>query len=257
MVILRVGALSRYLMLRMIYRTKFLTQRELDNVYCVEPLYYGWEYPTQMLVVVICFTYAAISPIILIFGALYFIAALMVYKKQVLYVYTPSYESGGDLFPLVCDRTILGLICGQLTFMGYIIVRGGNIGQVLSTLPLIYYTLWTMRYFRSHFINPSKSLSLELARELDVKIERIALSRQSSQHEYPLSQPFLEKHLLPQDSFKRNYYKQPVMTEAYGVPMFYRIERKDPLTESTRERISKNRWHMWNSNRDISLNEVV
>ena len=50
-VILRVGALSRYLILRLLHRTKFLTQRELDNVYIVEPLYYGWEYPTQMLVV--------------------------------------------------------------------------------------------------------------------------------------------------------------------------------------------------------------
>lgn len=50
-VILRVGALGRYLILRLLHRTKFLTQRELDNVYIVEPLYYGWEYPTQMLVV--------------------------------------------------------------------------------------------------------------------------------------------------------------------------------------------------------------
>ena len=108
-VILRVGALSRYLMLRIIHRTKYLTQRELDNVYTVEPLYYGWEYPTQMLVILICFTYATISPIILLFGAMYFFAALMVYKKQVLYVYTRHYESGGDLFPLVCDRTIVGV----------------------------------------------------------------------------------------------------------------------------------------------------
>ena len=132
MVILRVGALSRYLMLRLLYQTKFLTQRELESVYLVEPLYYGWEYPTQMLVIVICFTYACISPSILFFGALYFFTALMVYKKQVLYVYTPSYESGGDLFPLVCDRTILGLVCGQLTFMGYCGVRGGHIFQVSS-----------------------------------------------------------------------------------------------------------------------------
>jgi Uncharacterized integral membrane protein len=126
MVILRLGALSRYLLLRLITREQFLTQRELDQVYRAEPCLYGWEYPTQLLVIVICFTYACISPFILIFGALYFIGALMVYKKQVLYVYSPSYESGGSLFPLVCDRTIVGLICGQLTFMGYSIIRGGH-----------------------------------------------------------------------------------------------------------------------------------
>ena len=131
-IMLRPYALCRYLFLRILQSRKYMTQRELDNVYCLEPVYYGWEYPSQMLVIVICFTYATISPIILIFGAMYFLAALMVYKKQVLYVYTPFYESGGDLFPLVCDRTLTGLICGQLTFMGYSIVRGGHFFQVMT-----------------------------------------------------------------------------------------------------------------------------
>lgn len=50
-IILRPYALFRYLFLRMIQRKKYMTQRELDNVYCLEPVYYGWEYPSQMLVV--------------------------------------------------------------------------------------------------------------------------------------------------------------------------------------------------------------
>ena len=129
-VILRPYALFRFLFLRMIQTKKYMTQRELNKVYCLEPVYYGSEYPSQMLVIVICFTYACISPIILIFGALYFVTALMVYKKQILYVYTPFYESGGALFPVVIHRTITGLICGQLTFMGYSVVRGGYFLQV-------------------------------------------------------------------------------------------------------------------------------
>lgn len=82
MVILRIGALSRYLVLRSLHRTPYLTQRELEEVYRVEPIYYGYEYPTLLLVIVICFTYACISPVILIFGALYFSGALMVYKVR-------------------------------------------------------------------------------------------------------------------------------------------------------------------------------
>ena len=49
----------------------------------------------------------------------------MVYKKQVLYVVKPEYESGGSLFPMVIDRTITGLMAGQLTFIGYCVIRGG------------------------------------------------------------------------------------------------------------------------------------
>jgi hypothetical protein len=101
-----------------------LTQRELDEVYRPENVQYGWEFPTQLLVIIICFTYACICPIILPVGAIFFGMALMVYKKQLLYVYTPVYESGGALFPDVCQKTLGGLICGQLTFIGYTIIRG-------------------------------------------------------------------------------------------------------------------------------------
>jgi Calcium-dependent channel, 7TM region, putative phosphate len=47
----------------------------------------------------------------------------MVYKKQILYVYAPIYESGGTFFPDACDRTLFGLMCGQLTLIGYTTIR--------------------------------------------------------------------------------------------------------------------------------------
>ena len=84
------------------------------------------QYPTQLLVIVICFTYACISPVILPFGAAYFGFAYIIYKQQVMYVYTPRYESGGESFPLAMQRTLVGLICAQITFMGYVIIRRGR-----------------------------------------------------------------------------------------------------------------------------------
>ncbi len=74
------------------FNESFRTQRELDEMYKDQPLLYGCEYPTLLLVIIICFTYASITPIILPFGALYFFGALLVYKKQALYTYRPTYE---------------------------------------------------------------------------------------------------------------------------------------------------------------------
>lgn len=71
------------------------------------------------------FTYATISPIILPVGAFYFLAALLVYKKQLLLVFTPTYESGGIMFPTACRRTLIGLMCGQITLIGYTVLRMG------------------------------------------------------------------------------------------------------------------------------------
>lgn len=57
-IVLRVGALSRMLFLRGLFSKDKVTQREMDFVFRRENLLYGWEYPSQLLVIVICFTYA-------------------------------------------------------------------------------------------------------------------------------------------------------------------------------------------------------
>ena len=130
MVLLRIGALSRMIFLKSCFNKKRLTQRELNEVYRKQPIYYGWEYPTHFLVIIICFTYACISPLVLPVGSLYFFVALLVYKKQALYVYSPTYESGGKMFPQAVSKTLFALVISQLTFIGYTLIRKGTIRQV-------------------------------------------------------------------------------------------------------------------------------
>jgi len=167
----------------------------------------------------------------------------MVYKKQVLYVYTLSYESGGQLFPMVCDRTIVGLMCGQLTFMGYSIIRGGHY-QPLALAPLVYFSFWTMNYFKVHYAEPSNRLTLERAMELDGLVAKVELA----------SSPRRRKTasiLIPQDSFSSDHYKQAVLTEKHSEPLFYREDREDELTVEAREKLSGGlRANMWHTDRD-------
>jgi len=240
-IMLRCTALGRYLILRMIHRKRFLTQRDLDQVHRQEPVWYGWEYPNQLMVIAICFTYACISPIILIFGALFFFVSLMVYKKQVLYVYTPSYESGGALFPMVIDRTIVGLICGQITFIGYTYIRGGFY-QPLFLAPLVYISFWMMRYFDTRYGEPSKKLTLERAIELDEKIGTFSVSKRGVR---PASPGKRKNAIPPQIAFTSDYYRQPVLTEPPGEPLPYRSGRDDPMTIEARVQLSQNRVNMW------------
>ena len=122
-VMLRITQLLRQIALRVLFRQKLMTQRELDEVYKRDTLLGGWRYPDLLFVVVICFTYACISPVILPFGAMFFLVALIVYKKQVLLVYAPEHESGGTMFPSACVRVLMGLIGGQITLIGYTILR--------------------------------------------------------------------------------------------------------------------------------------
>lgn len=98
----------------------------------------------------IVFTYAVICPVILPFGLLYFVFSLVVYKKQILYVYQPVYESGGAMFPGVLQKTLFGLACGQLTLLGYLFT-GGSIVQAILLTPLPIATVWGMGYFNENY----------------------------------------------------------------------------------------------------------
>jgi len=199
--LLRISSLVRFTFLNLCFKQSLLTQRELSEVHKPQALLGGFEYPNQLLVIVICFTYACISPIILPVGALYFLIALIVYKKQILLLYVPDHESGGSMFPSACHRTLIGLICGQLTLIGYMILREAYY-QPFVLLPLPVFTTLVMRSFAQEYDNPSAQLSLERAKDLD-------------------------HNSMVRLQFTENLYRQPVLTEGKIEPSPYRI-RKNP-----------------------------
>lgn len=227
MIILRFGALSRMFMLRLVSNKAKLSQRELDAMYRQENVLYGWEFPTQLLVIVIVFTYAIICPVILPFGLLYFSGALVVYKKQILYVYSPVYESGGAMFPLAVQRTILGLVCAQITFVGYTLTRGCYY-QPLFLFPLPFITLYMMNHLQITYADPSERLSLERARECD-------RNKTATSH-----------------SFDIKSYRQPVLARRSDEPLTYRRnEPDDPETVAVRAQLRQiNRYQHAQANPD-------
>jgi len=268
MVFLRFGALSRMLLLRLMSSEAKLTQRELDSVYRLENVQYGWEFPTQLLVVVIVFTYAVICPVILPVGFVYFLGALIVYKKQVLYVYSPVYESGGAMFPMAVQRTLFGLVCSQLTLMGYLTTRGCRY-QVLFLTPLPFLTIFAMGYFHRTYAEPSTRLSLERAREYDrmcalretrdfgrgggdeaaapgaasmAGVGGTGATKQAaaSPHRMAVSDEEMDRALeARRREFDKGAYRQPVLTELAAEPMTYRRGVEDPETATVWEQLRR------------------
>jgi hypothetical protein len=59
-----------------------------------------------MMNYVMAMAYAAVSPLILPFGLLYFILLWPVWRYQMLYVYQRQYESGGQMWPFVAHKVV-------------------------------------------------------------------------------------------------------------------------------------------------------
>lgn len=225
---LRLAELFRRTILRILSSEKKLTQRELDAIYRPQHFFYGWEYPTQLFVIAICFTYAVISPIILPFGTVYFFFALLLYKKQILFVYTPKYESGGEHYPIAMDRTLVGLICGQFTFVGFVFLREGVKSlKYFAILPLPFLSMYMRMRFHWSYVKPCHNLSLERARGIDVEESEI-VSSEDGEVEHVTS------------SFNAHAYRQPVLTEGKGEPLPYRVGKTEKLRDEIAEVLSLN-----------------
>eukprot|EP00804_Cyclotella_cryptica_P010295 CCRYP_012233-RB/>CCRYP_012233-RB protein AED:0.36 eAED:0.36 QI:398/1/1/1/0.85/0.87/8/444/916 len=199
LILLRGGALLRTIFIRLCFRQKYLTPSEVDEALHPEnwsQILYGWEYPNLLLVIVICFTYSCISPVILPVGAAFFLGAWLVYKTQILTVYRPSYESGGTMFPMACHRTLIGLVCGQLTLIGYTVMREGFY-QALVMFPLPLIAIKMMNVFKNLYVAPGTCISIERAVELDAR-----------RNVYT--------------SFSPDVYRQPVLTEKMAEPQIPR-----------------------------------
>ena len=126
------------------------------------------------------------------------------------------YESGGAFFPPALQRTLFGLVCGQLTLIGYLLTRGFR-DSTLFLLPLPVATVWGMRYFDQHFAEPSKRLSLERAREYDRVSDMRAKSRYTREDDESSSGNDVRR-----SQFNKEIYRQPVLTQSSLVPKAYR-----------------------------------
>ncbi|KAL7568743.1 hypothetical protein ACA910_021736 [Epithemia clementina (nom. ined.)] len=239
MIFLRFGALFRMLILNLLARSELkVTQRELDWVYRLENVQYGWEFCTQLLVVVIVFTYAIICPIILPVGLLYFFGALVVYKKQVLYVYSPVFESGGSMFPFAVQRTLFGLVCSQMTLLGYTVTRGCYY-QPAALIPLPIITVLVMRYFHNTYVTPSTKLSLERARHYDRSLHFIGAHGSTSvlkEKDFDRTSLNIEER---RNAFHESTYRQPVLTEYPALPWMYRRGVEDSETVKVRKQLRR------------------
>lgn len=169
-----------------------------------------------------------ICPIILPFGAIYFVGSLMVYKKQALYVYIPLYESGGAMFPDVCSHMLFGLLCSQMTLLGYTVIRQ-CFYEPLMLMPLPFITIWVSRYFRHNFCDAARQLSLERAVERD-RVSDLKASLKKKRHESLGSPSFDERRI----AFDRKLYRQPVLTASVLEPMNYRRNQPDAITDEVK-----------------------
>ncbi|KAI8916091.1 hypothetical protein EDD86DRAFT_186350 [Gorgonomyces haynaldii] len=134
------------------------TPRELYELgVATSALNYGFIFPIQILMFCIILCYSIISPLILFPGLLYFGAAWIVYKNQLMYAYVKQMEAKGHLWLMAFHRSLVGIGVFQFTTAGLLSVKKAPVASTLCFMLLIltvaFYRFCDDRFHRhTHYI---------------------------------------------------------------------------------------------------------
>ncbi|KAI8149477.1 hypothetical protein BJV82DRAFT_708350 [Fennellomyces sp. T-0311] len=143
---------------------------------------YGTGYPPPLLIFIIVLEYSTISPIILLFGTIYFCITYLVYKYQFLYeekVYFKPYDAVGSAWTMVFPRIIVGMVLFQLTMAGLFVLKK-YITLAVLCIPLIVITLLFKVTMDAAFKKNSENLPMATLRE---KMNLLPTNNQEKQND--------------------------------------------------------------------------
>lgn len=206
--LLRVWPLIQILSVRLCIDKTKCTIRELKTgALANPPILYGWIYPNLLMVLMIISTYSCISPLLCPFGMIFFAFVYLMYKYQLLYVYTNEYQSGGYMWYAVFNRSMVALIAGQFTLLGYLGLRETFFtGPFYLLAPLPFCITYFWYNCDERFKKASIGLSLESAIDIDAKVAQ----QNAAGFDAPIN------------TFQPALFRQPSLAEGRLKPQPYR-----------------------------------
>ncbi|GMJ00222.1 hypothetical protein like AT1G32090 [Hibiscus trionum] len=150
-------------------KNMFLVKTERDREKAMDPgsVDYPETLPSLQLYFLLGIVYAVVTPILLPFILVFFAFAYLVYRHQIINVYSPKYESGAAFWPHVHSRIIASLLISQLLLMGLLSTKkAANSTPLLVILPIL--TLSFHKYCKSRFEPAFRKYPLEEAMAKDL-----------------------------------------------------------------------------------------
>lgn len=124
-------------------KNAFLVRTEQDREQAMDPgsLDFGTTEPRIQLYFLLGLVYAVVTPILLPFIIVFFSLAYLVFRHQIINVYSQQYESGALFWPDVQRRLVAALIVSQILLLGLLSTQEAEKSTV-ALLPLPVLTIW-------------------------------------------------------------------------------------------------------------------
>ncbi|CAM0905200.1 unnamed protein product [Alopecurus aequalis] len=133
-------------------KNTFLVRTDQDREQAMDPgsLDFGSTEPRIQLYFLLGLVYAAVAPILLPFIIVFFSLAYLVFRHQIINVYTQQYESGAQFWPDVQRRIVAALIVSQILLLGLLSTQEAK-KSTFALLPLPVLTIWFQYVCKGRF----------------------------------------------------------------------------------------------------------
>ncbi|CCE64551.1 hypothetical protein TPHA_0I00440 [Tetrapisispora phaffii CBS 4417] len=156
-------------------------------------LSWGTTFPVYTNLAVIIFSYAIISPIILLFATFGFFLLWVAYLYNLNYVYAEAPDARGIHYPRALFQTMVGLYIGQICLLGLFVVGKGWGPIVLQIVCLVVTVL--LHLFLNHcFDHLMKNIPIDTMKPLDGESHTASFKNIYSQKH---DDPFGDVKVLP------------------------------------------------------------
>ncbi|XP_052116679.1 CSC1-like protein HYP1 [Arachis duranensis] len=188
---------------------------ESDEDFEAPSIPYHREVPRILFFGLLGVTYFILAPLILPFLVVYFCVGYIIYRNQLLNVYIPKYQTGGEFWPTVHNYTIFSLLLMHIIVIGIFGLKKLPLASGL-TLPLPILTFLFNEYCRKRFLPIFEAYPAECL----IKKDR------QDQEDQNMSE-FYEK--------LANAYKDPALMPIKYSGMFLGHKHRSPLLQSSSE----------------------
>lgn len=208
--LLQVGPFAVFTFYRKFFSERALTKRQLTTGPLEDrSMDYGAYLPALLFIFYIVLIYWVMSPLVVVFGVVYFFMKGLILKYLFLYVYIPQFEMGGKFFFSLFRYSFRGLFMSSVIMIVYMALKQATIpAALIFPIPIIVYLYW------DHLDKKYEHLALDLAYWRAVETDK------SSEASAVVT------------SFSADYFSQPCLTAPVKVaPQPYRLS-SGPLLDA-------------------------
>ena len=143
-------------------------------------------------------TFALVAPLILPFALAFFVGAAVVYKRMLLFVYEPEFESCGTFWPKTYRRMVAALYFMQLALL-CVLITNEAFKEVAWLAPLPLLTLLGSLVITRSYKDAAAHLPLSVAMEMDEMNKTWGETYNFLNHSYiqPALQPLEKRDGVP------------------------------------------------------------